>query len=53
MTEATRITRHLKSDHCPDCGGPIITTDRGERGCGLCGVFAEQADPPVRNPRPR
>jgi uncharacterized Zn finger protein (UPF0148 family) len=53
MTDASSTTRELKSDHCPDCGGPIVTADSGERGCWLCGVFLPEADPVFRTPRPR
>jgi hypothetical protein len=44
MTDATRTTKELKSDHCPDCGGPIVTTENGQRGCCLCGTFLEPPD---------
>ncbi len=52
-TSTAGTTRELKSDHCPDCGGPIVTAGTGQRGCCLCGAFREPAEPGAGAPRPR
>ena len=31
------VTAEIRSDHCADCGAPLVDDD-GNRGCILCGT---------------